>query len=453
MRKYLGVLVLALLVAITTACGSGTGGGPAASGGGNGSAGSGGDTGSSGGSGSGKQVELRMMWWGDQKRADRTNAALRLFEQKNPDIKVVGEFAPQTGYFDKLNTQIASGTAPDVFFLGGNVTDYAQKGVLLDLQPYVGKQLDLSDMDKAMIQYGTIGGKLVHISAGANARGVVINTALFKKAGIPIPSDDWDWDTFAKISKELSDKLGKGYYGTYDYTKDGLDIAFKQNGKQLYDMENNKLGFDEQDAEKWFAYWDQMHKNGGVVTPELYISNPPGDTSKSLIVAGKVAMGLIPSNQFGAHQSLMQDQLTMLQVPKGPKGHGVVFESSQGMSAYAKTQHPEEVARLMNFWINDPDAAKILGNDRGVPVTSKMRELLSKDASPADKIVYQFCDTVSKTAAAEQVKVSYNPPGSAEFDKLEDTTMQEIGFGRKSVQEAAKDFYDSAVKIFDSNKP
>lgn len=64
----------------------------------------------------GGQVELRIMWWGDQKRADITNEALKIFQAKHPDIKIVGEFAPSSGYFDKLNTQLASGTAPDIFF-------------------------------------------------------------------------------------------------------------------------------------------------------------------------------------------------------------------------------------------------------------------------------------------------------------------------------------------------
>ena len=63
------------------------------------------------------QVEPRMMWWGDQKRADITNEALKVFQSKHPNIKIVGEFSPSSGYFDKLNTQLASGTAPDIFFL------------------------------------------------------------------------------------------------------------------------------------------------------------------------------------------------------------------------------------------------------------------------------------------------------------------------------------------------
>ncbi|WP_217597216.1 ABC transporter substrate-binding protein [Cohnella sp. GbtcB17] len=447
-KRWLPIAVTAMAVALS-ACGNSGG-----AGGGNNAAGSSSPAGSSdsgGASGEQKQVELRMMWWGDQKRADLTNKAIELFEQKNPGITITGEFGPSDGYFDKLNTQLASGTAPDIFFLGGNVVDYANKGVLLDLGPYKDKELNLSDMDTTMVEYGTIGGKLVHISAGANARGIVINKTMFEKAGVEVPQDGWNWDDFARISKEISDKLGKGYYGTYNFTTDSLDIYLKQNGKQLYDMANNKLGFEEADLLPWFQYWDKASKAGGVVTPDLQVSNPPTDASKSLVITGKVAMTLLPSNMLASFQSTTKDELTMVQVPRGPKGTGVVFESSQGLSGYGKTEHPAEVAKFMNFWINDPEAAKILGNNRGVPVTAASREALKAEADAADKIVYDYTSRVSEANKKEPFAISYNPPGNAEFIKLSDNTVQKIGFGKESVEKAVSEFYSGTVKIFNSN--
>ena len=86
---------------------------------------------------------------------------------------------------------------------------------------------------------------------------------------------------------------------------------------------------------------------------------------------------------------------------------------------------------LINFFINDSEAAKVLGNDRGVPVTSKNREALQAEASDADRIVYDYTSRVSEATKTEPFAVSYNPPGFAEFSKLAETTVQEIGFGRK----------------------
>lgn len=240
MLKRFMVGMLAGLMLFVTAC-SGTD-----------HTGAGGDT--DNGAAESGQVELRMMWWGDQKRADITNEALKVFQEKHPNIKIMGEFSPSSGYFDKLNTQLASGTAPDIFFLGGNVVDYAKKNVLLDLDPYVGSELNLDGMDPTMVEYGRLDGKLQHISAGANARGIVINQALFEKAGIPLPEPNWNWEDYAAVSKELSDKLGDGIFGTYNFTVDGMDIYLKQRGKQLYNMENGTLGFAKEDIQEWFQY-------------------------------------------------------------------------------------------------------------------------------------------------------------------------------------------------------
>ena len=86
----------------------------------------------------------------------------------------------------------------------------------------------------------------------------------------------------------------------------------------------------------------------------------------------------------------------------------------------------------MDFWINDPEAAKILGNDRGVPVTEANRNLLQEEAGPVEEIVYNYTSLVSEATKTEPFDVSYNPPGFAEFSKLAQTTTQEIGFGRKT---------------------
>lgn len=163
-------------------------------------------------------------------------------------------------------------------------------------------------------------------------------------------------------------------------------------------------------------------------------------------------MSLIPSNQLAALQGLTQDELIMVQLPRGEKGTGVVFESSQGLSGYAKTKHPNEVATLLSFFINDPDVAKLLGNDRGVPVVAANRKLLETSANSVEKIVYDYTSRVSEATNKEPFAVSYNPPGFSEYSKLAESTMYEIGFGRKSVEVAVKDFYNGTLKIFKNNQ-
>ena len=68
----------------------------------------------SAGGGDGKEVVLRFSWWGGDTRHKATLDAIKLFEEKNPGIKIKAEYSGWDGHFEKLSTQITGNTAPDI---------------------------------------------------------------------------------------------------------------------------------------------------------------------------------------------------------------------------------------------------------------------------------------------------------------------------------------------------
>ena len=68
----------------------------------------------------GKEVELRVMWWGSDARHKATLDAIKLFEEKNPGIKIKAEYSGYEGYLEKLSTQMSGKTAPDVMQVDWN---------------------------------------------------------------------------------------------------------------------------------------------------------------------------------------------------------------------------------------------------------------------------------------------------------------------------------------------
>lgn len=429
--------VLLLTTVLMSACGSNAGSGDSSQASGN-----------NGKAAGEEKVELRVMWWGDQTRADITTAMLKKFEEKNPNIKVVPEFSPFDGYFDKLNTQLASGTAPDLFTLGSNILEYATRDVLLDLTSYVGNELDTSKMSPSLINLNTFNEKLQGISIGANSTAILANTGLFEKAGVELPSKDWTWDDFVGINDKIA-AVGDGIYGSYDYSgeMDQFGVYLTQRDKKIYDEPTHQLGFAADDVVNWLTLWEGMRKSGGIVTPELQVSADPDDTSMSLVPKGQAAMQFIPTNQFADFQKMSQDKLALIPVPKGPNGSMISVQSSQNVVGYANTKHPKEVAMLIDFWVNDPDAAKILGNNRGVPVSSEMRAVLKEEASETDKVVYDYLDIV----AVDDVEPLYNVPGSNEFKQELLKASQNVAFGRMDITKAANDFYTQGLKILQVN--
>ncbi|MDU2241849.1 MULTISPECIES: ABC transporter substrate-binding protein [Paenibacillus] len=445
MKKTKAMLLASLLLVtaiLVSACGSGSNNAGKAN------TGNSSQPSEAGGAATEEQVELRVMWWGDQTRADITTAMLKKFEEKHPNIKVVPEFSPFDGYFDKLNTQLASGTAPDLFTLGSNILEYATRNVLLDINSYVGNEVDTSKISPQLINMNTFDGKLQGISIGANSTAILANTALFEKAGLPMPTKEWTWDDFIKINEQIA-ATGKDTYGSYDYSgeMDQFGVYLTQRDKMIYNEPEQKLGFEAADVAEWFTLWEGMRKAGSIVTPELQISADPDDTSMSLVTKGQVAMQFIPTNQFADFQKMSQDKLTLIPVPMGPNGSMISVQSSQNIVGYANTKHPKEVAMLMDFWVNDPDAAKILGNNRGVPVSSEMRAVLKAEASETDKVVYDYLDIV----AVDDVDLLYNVPGSNEFKQELLKASQNVAFGRMDIAKAAEEFYAQGLKILQAN--
>jgi oligogalacturonide transport system substrate-binding protein len=57
---------------------------------------------------------LRFAWWGGAARHGATLAAVRLFEQRNAGLRIKSEYMGFNGYLERLTTQVAGGSEPDV---------------------------------------------------------------------------------------------------------------------------------------------------------------------------------------------------------------------------------------------------------------------------------------------------------------------------------------------------
>ena len=67
-------------------------------------------------------------------------------------------------------------------------------------------------------------------------------------------------------------------------------------------------------------------------------------------------------------QQVMEDNIDLIRVPTDPNGvnkYGeIIMGANIGISAHSK--HPEAVAQLINFWLNDLEFNKLYNNDHGI---------------------------------------------------------------------------------------
>jgi multiple sugar transport system substrate-binding protein len=396
------------------------------------------------GSAQNSPVELRMMWWGSQVRHDATLKVIELFEKKHPNIKISAEYLGSDGYWDKLNTQIAGGNAPDLIQLGNNYPDYVARNALLDIRPYLGKEINVEHFDQATVEAGGMDGKLYGINLGSNAFGIAYNTELIKKAGMQPPTGQWTWDDFGKYAADLTKALGKGYYGAVDESAHPLYMNYfaRQSNKTLY--KDGKVGLGKEEIEKWFTMWDSFRKTSSIPNAE-FTSGYSEQPDNSSFVEGKTALKLVWSNQLNAYQKNMKDEIKLVLPPSGGSGaaQGLWLQPSQFMSVNAKTKYPKEAATFISFMVNDPEATMILGSERGVPGSSKVREALKAQATEIDKKVYEYIDLAAKNSRTVDREI----PNGKEFETAIKTISQKVAFGAAAIPNAAQELFTAAEKV------
>ncbi|QGH35870.1 extracellular solute-binding protein [Gracilibacillus salitolerans] len=387
-----------------------------------------------------EEVTLRVAWWGGQERHDRTLQVIEMYEEQNPHITIEAEYSGFDGYFDKLNTQLAAGNAPDVIQFGGNLNDFVARDVILPLDDYVGNEIDTSLHDESMLDSATFDDQLYGVTLGTTAWGLLLNKTAFEEAGVSMPSKEWTWEDFKELTPQLTENLD-GTYGTGDFGEDGFGVFLAQTDKFTY--LDGEIGFDQEDVKEWFNLWKELRESEGAAIPEVQVSASQ-TPEQSLIVQRDVAIESIASNQLGAYTGATEDEFELYPYPANSdtSKNGVSLRPSQYFAAYKDTEHPEEAAKFMDFFVNNVEATEILGNDRGAPVNADVRENLIDQASELDEAVYSYIALVSETSDAPFIP---NLPGYNENTQLFTETEQIIYYDQKSVDEAAEDYYEELL--------
>ncbi len=97
-----------------------------------------------------------------------------------------------------------------------------------------------------------------------------------------------------------------------------------------------------------------------------------------------------------------------------------------------------------NFTVKDVEGAKILGVERGVPASPKIREAVSAELDTMGKLVVDFISHVTP-------KVGPIPPappkGAGEIQTMQRRIAEQVSFGRLSTADGGKQYVSEAQAI------
>src|SRR5215216_6668018 len=113
-------------------------------------------------------IELRIAWWGSQARHDRTIQVINDYMAANPDVHITYEYANNTDYWTRVNTEATGGGLACVMQHDyAYLSDWAKRGLLMPLDPYIeSKVIDISNVDDSYLAGGRVDGKLYGLNLG-----------------------------------------------------------------------------------------------------------------------------------------------------------------------------------------------------------------------------------------------------------------------------------------------
>ncbi|GAB7043750.1 MULTISPECIES: ABC transporter substrate-binding protein [Catenuloplanes] len=319
-----------------------------------------------GGAADAAEVRLTFFFWGGDKRVALTQQVLDLYHRRHPEVSFSVASQPNSGYFDKLAERIDGGDAPDLFQIDDNyLTEFAQRDYLLDLGPYVADdRIDLTQVSNGLVRYGRVGGAQVGVAAAENTAALVYDKTLLDRLGVAAPTNGMDYPQYLAWAAQVSERSAGAVAGTMDPSADykAFWLWLRAQGKEFY--AGSALGFTEADVTAWFTLWQEARAAG--ITPAAPVVHEAnvGDATKQLVVTGKAATSFMWSNQLPEMQQKTKSELGIVAYPGGEDAAWA--RASMYWSGYRDTAHADVVADVIDFLVNDPEAAEILGTERGL---------------------------------------------------------------------------------------
>ncbi|PHV70960.1 ABC transporter substrate-binding protein [Sporanaerobium hydrogeniformans] len=373
------------------------------------------------GSSTGDKVELRISWWGGDDRHTATLEAIKKFEELHPNITVKSEYGGWDGHAEKINTQMAGGTATDVIQINYDWLSRLSKDGkgFYDLES-LSDTLSLENYGDTELAFGRREGILNAIPVSTTGRSAYYNKTTFDKFGAEIPKT---WEDLLASAEKFSEE---GYYpfdldnGSGFTTWYLATVYMQQKTGRNFINEDGTLGFTVEDIKEGLDFYKEL-ENKGVVRSVEARANEAGNTALYQTpswIDGKVAGVLEWSSSIGKYEAVLKEkgqELVLGELPMlaDAKMTGWFMKPSLMFAINKDTKHPKEAAMLLEFLLNDPEAAVILGTSRGIPSSKAAKEALQA-AGQLDGIAFE---------GTKQIESS-NPTLISPF--MENAKMKEI---------------------------
>jgi multiple sugar transport system substrate-binding protein len=401
-------------------------------------------------------VTIKIAWWGSDTRHKYTQELLDLYTEKNPNVKFEASPSGWDGYFEKLSTQAASGSMPDIVQMDYlYISTYAKNNSLADMQEFIDSGvIDVSNVDENILNTGSIGGKTAGIPMSTAILSMTYNPTVIEAAGAEMPTDDWTWDEYIALNTKVAEKTGEpsalvSIIGPFGDTNP-FNYWVRQHGKALFNEDGTGLGFEDDAITKdYFQMWKDM--SDANVAPDL-------DEQSLIASVGKEALPIVTDkaattiewNNFAAMVSGANDKLKLALMPSATENNALWLKPGMFLSVAEGSKVKEECAKFINWMMNSEEANDIIGGERGTPVSSAIRDYMINKGTMTEQQIDMF-EYVSKAAKVAGSTPAADPSGISEVNEAFANAGNSVLYGQVTAEEGAATFRKQATEILERN--
>lgn len=314
--------------------------------------------------------------------------AIRRFEADHPGIRV--EYVSgilKEDYPEWLSEQVLLGKEPDVFMIpSGEFDILASLNVLKDLDGLIRSDEGFSPdaYYPAAYEYGSIGHKQYALPYECVPTLMFVNKSLLRKEGIPLPEEDWIWEDFMEICRQVTkDTDGDGVvdqFGFYDY---GWQDAVYANGVALFEPNGSASHFGDPRVEAAVRF-----------IKDLTLTNQGYTVTSREFDKGKVAFRPLAFSEYKTYKpypwrikKYSDFEWDCIKMPSGPDG-GNHSELDTLLMGIGSRSEKEQLAWefLKSLCYGEETQIQLISDSQGMPVIRKvarlpkMQEVLGSDA-------------------------------------------------------------------------
>jgi multiple sugar transport system permease protein len=308
---------------------------------------------------SGPKTTIRYSLWGGADEVSDARLFCQQFVALHPEIRLDVSVFPWGQYWAKLQTQMASGLAPDVMeFYSQSFGEWVARGALLPLDDLAKKDnFKASDFSPAPLENCRWNGRLYSLPTDIAIWSIVYSTDLLEQSGIR--REDWPksdrampWDQFVKLCKRLTLRNSDGSFAQYGMSAgQNWDLIISgMNGGDIVDRPVNPtrsaVKGNEPLARALISLYQSQYGDRTTLGSTPLSSGAFSVNSDTILISPKFAMGttgpwaLKQLKDAGVHFGVTP-------VPVGDKPHNVTSVNS--VAIYFRSKHPQESWEFLRF--------------------------------------------------------------------------------------------------------